>query len=146
MALKIFRAVWFFSVSIILGVLLYHYAGWPEQIVIGQETINFITLGRDLFFYVSLAILVFINVTVYIVRSLAHRAVNLQAWFYGLIAIINFFLVIALSAISLFNSNENYRFGQLGVIIYGSMVLIGLWLLGGVLYWLVSKVKPVSAA
>lgn len=144
MAVKIFRALWFFSVLIILGVLLYHYAGWPEQVVIGQETINFITLGRDSFFYACLAVLVLINVMVYIVRRVAQRVDTLQAWFYGLIAIINFFLVIALSAISLFNSNENYRFGQLGAIIYGSMVLIGLWLIGGILYWLIGKVKPVS--
>jgi hypothetical protein len=139
MAVKIFRSVWFLSVLAILFVLLYQYAAWPETVVVGQGEVNFISLSRDNFFYITMALLAFVNVTVYIVRNFAKKYEEFQAWFYGFIAIINFFLVIALSFISLFNSNEDFRFGQIGFIIYGSLILVFSWIVGGGLYWFVRK-------
>jgi hypothetical protein len=139
MAVKIFRSVWFLSVLAVLFVLLYQYAAWPETVVIGQGEVNFISLSRDNFFYVTMALLAFVNVTVYIVRNFAKKSDEFQAWFYGFIAVINFFLVIALSFISLFNSNEDFRFGQIGFIIYGSLILVFSWIIGGLLYWVVRK-------
>lgn len=139
MAVKIFRSVWFLSVLAILFVLLYQYAAWPETVVIGQGEVNFISLSRDNFFYVSMALLAFVNVTVYIVKNFAKESDEFQSWFYGFIAVINFFLVIALSFISLFNSSEDFRFGQIGFIIYGSLILVFSWIAGGLLYWFVRK-------
>jgi hypothetical protein len=139
MAVKIFRSVWFLSVLAVLFVLLYQYASWPETVVIGQGEVNFVSLSRDSFFYISMALLAFVNVTVYIARNFASKSAEFQAWFYGFIAVINFFLIIALSFISLFNSNEDFRFGQIGFIIYGSLILVFSWILGGLLYWLVRR-------
>jgi hypothetical protein len=138
-AVRIFRSVWFLSVVAVLTILLYQYASWPEELVIGQGEVNFITLTRDGFFYTVIAILTLVNVTVYAIRTMAKRADGFVAWFYGCIAVINFFFIVALSFVSLFNSNENYRFGEIGFIIYGSLFLIGLWIIGGLLYWLVQK-------
>ena len=138
-AVRIFRSVWFLSVLVVLAVLLYQYASWPEEVVIGQGEVNFITLSRDGFFYTALVILAFVNVTVYISRNFARKAEAFTAWFYGFVAVINFFLIIALSFISLFNSSENYRFGEIGLVIYGSLFLIGMWLIGGLIYWLAQK-------
>lgn len=138
-AIRVFRSVWFLSVVAVLATMLYQYASWPEEIVIGQGDVNFVSLSRDGFFYTVIAIMAFVNVTVYVVRSQAKQADGFVAWFYGFIAVINFFLIIALSFISLFNSNENYRFGEIGLIIYGSLFLIGLWIIGGLLYWLAQK-------
>lgn len=144
MAVKIFRSVWFLSVLAVLFVLLYQYAAWPETVVVGQGEVNFISLSRDNFFYVTMTLLAFVNVTVYIVRNFAKKSNEFQAWFYGFIAVINFFLVIALSFISLFNSNEDFRFGQIGFIIYGSLILVFSWIVGGLLYWFVRKRLQVS--
>lgn len=138
-AVRIFRSVWFLSVLVVLAVLLYHYASWPEEVVIGQGDVNFIKLSRDTFFYTALVILAFVNVSVYISRTFARKVDAFVAWFYGFVAVINFFLIIALSFISLFNSSENYRFGEIGFIIYGSLFLIGAWLAGGLFYWLAQK-------
>ncbi|NBP69366.1 MAG: hypothetical protein EBU52_11535 [Cytophagia bacterium] len=139
MAVKIFRSVWFLSVLAVLFVLLYQYASWPLEVVIGQGEVNFISLSKDNFFYAAMALLAFVNVTVYMVRNFAKKSEEFQAWFYGFIAVINFFLVIALSFISLFNSNEDFRFGQIGFIIYGSLILVFSWIVGGLLYWAVRK-------
>ena len=138
-AVRIFRSVWFLSVLVVLAVLLYQYASWPEEVVIGQGDVNFITLSRDGFFYTALVILAFVNVTVYVSRNFARKAEAFIAWFYGFVAVINFFLIIALSFISLFNSSENYRFGEIGLVIYGSLFLIGMWLIGGLIYWVAQK-------
>jgi hypothetical protein len=138
-AVRIFRSVWFLSVLVVLAALLYQYASWPEEVVIGQGNVNFITLSRDTFFYTALVILAFVNVTVYISRTFASKVDAFVAWFYGFVAVINFFLIIALSFISLFNSSENYRFGEIGFIIYGSLFLIGMWLIGGLVYWFIQK-------
>lgn len=138
-AVRVFRSVWFLSVVAVLATMLYQYASWPEEMVIGQGDVNFVTLGRDGFFYAVISILALVNVTVYVVRSQAKQAEGFVAWFYGFIAVINFFLIIALGFISLFNSNENYRFGEIGFIIYGSLFLIGLWIIGGLLYWFTLK-------
>lgn len=139
MAVRIFRSVWFLSTLAVLACLLYQYASWPEQVVIGQEEVNFITLSRDGYFYLVLAVLTLINVTVYIAKRFTKRAEGLMAWFYGFIGVINFFLIIAISFISLFNSNESFRFGQIGFIIYGSMFLVGAWLVGGLIYYFIQK-------
>ncbi len=139
MALRIFRSIWFLSVLAILAALLYHYAKLPEEVVIGQEEVNFVTISRDAFFYIAVALLACINVTVFVVRKLAQKVEVFQAWFHGLISVINLFLIIGLSLISLFNSNESFRFGEIGFIIYGSMMLIASWILGGIVYWYVQK-------
>jgi hypothetical protein len=139
MALRIFRSIWFLSVLVILGALLYQYASLPEEVVIGQGEVNFITLGRDTFFYLTVALLALVNVTVFIVKKWAQKVEAFQAWFYGLIAVINFFLIIALSLISLFNSNESFRFREIGFIVYGSMILVAVWLVGGIIYWYAQK-------
>lgn len=138
-AVRVFRAVWFLSILVSLAVVLYHYASWPEDIVIGQREINFITLSRDSFFYSLIGILAFVNVTVFVVRQQAKKTEALVAWYFGLIAIINFFLIIAISFVSLFNSNESFRFEEIGFVIYGSLFLIGAWFLGGLLYWFIPK-------
>lgn len=139
MVLRIFRSIWFVSVLTILAALLYQYAGLPEVVVIGQDEVNFITFGRDTFFYSVLAILAFVNVTVFIVKRLAHGFEEFQSWYYGLIAVINFFLIVALSFVRLFNSSESFNFGSIGFIIYGSMLLIGVWIVGGMMYWVITK-------
>jgi hypothetical protein len=141
MAVKIFKAVWFFSVLAVLVALLYQYASHPEQVVVGQGTINFISLTRDQFFYVSIAVIIIINVTVYIVRGRAGKADAFVAWYHGFIAVVNFFLIIALSFIALFNSSEKFNTDDIGKIVFGSMFLLGAWILGGLLFFAVKRLS-----
>jgi hypothetical protein len=139
MVVRIFRLIWFLSVLAVLIALLYHYAYLPEEVVVGQRDVNFITLGRDTFFYITLSVLALINVTVFVVKALAGKSIAFQAWFYGFVGVINFFLIIALSFIMLFNSSESYNFSSIRVIIYGSVFLVGAWFMGGIFYWLIQK-------
>lgn len=141
MAVRVFKAIWYLSVLAAMAALLYHYAGLPETVVVGQGDVNFQSVGRDTFFYVSLLVLALINVTVYVVRRQTSQAPGVMTWFYGFISVINFFAIIALSFISLFNSNESFRYGEIGYVIYGSLFLIGAWLVGGLLYAAVHRLQ-----
>lgn len=138
-AVRIFRSVWFLSVLAVFVMLLYQYASWPEEVVVGQEAVNFISFSRENVFYIFLAIAALVNVSVFVARHFAKSKEELLAWFYGLIGIVNFFLIIAVSFISLFNSNESFRYERIGVIVYGSMFLFGAWIVGGIFYWLIQR-------
>ena len=48
-------------------------------------------------------------------------------WFYGLIICLHFFFVIVLNFINLINSGENFDYGRIGYVIYGSLGLLAFW-------------------
>jgi hypothetical protein len=128
MALKIFRAVWFLSVLIVFADLLYVYSSLPEHVIV-QDSVEQISVSREVFFYVALAAMVIVNVLVYLIAALFPKNLNFRAWFHGLIITINVFLVIAFSLVSLYNSAEKFDYGRIAFIIYGSVGLIVLWAL-----------------
>ena len=133
--MKIFRAVWFLSMLIMLGMLLYIYAALPETVVV-QDDGETVSITRDAFFYVMLALGAIVNVLVYIVARLEPGAQAFRAWFYGLVITLNFFLIIALSFVHLFNSSEKFDYPRIGFVIYGSVGLIVVWALS----WPVIKI------
>ncbi|MCI0751916.1 MAG: hypothetical protein L0Y35_08765, partial [Flammeovirgaceae bacterium] len=49
----------------------------------------------------------------------------------GLVITINIFLIVTFSYLQLNNSGEKFDFERIGFIIYGSLILCGLWLLAG---------------
>ena len=73
MALKLFRGVWFLSVLVVFASLLYTYAGLPEQVVVQEETSGQITMGRDPFFYLMVAVIVLVNIMVYVIGKMFER-------------------------------------------------------------------------
>lgn len=129
MIVKIFKAVWFFSLLAAVGVLLYAYASYPETIQLTEgEPGQAETISREALFYSSLIILALFNSLVFVVtRLMASSGPLFHAWFYGLIVFFNLFMIVALEFFNLFNSNERFDYASIGYIIYGSVALIVLW-------------------
>jgi hypothetical protein len=140
MILKIFRVVWFFSILGVLGFFLYTYASLPDPLVVldGEEQL---TIGKQTWFYAILALVAIFNMFVYVLRSL-HRnrpgEEGFVSWFYGLVICLNLFIIVTVSYISLFNGGERFEYQRIGIIIYGSIILMVAWAFSWPLY-LVSR-------
>ena len=128
MALKITKAVWFFSLIIFLAVFFYNYAGLGESVTI-YESAQPLTLSKELLFYLFMGMVVIMNLFVFLVNKIyPTTADEFKVWFYGLIVTLNIFFTIAINYISLYNSAEKFDYQRIGVIIYGSLILILVWL------------------
>ena len=139
MGAKVLRGVWFLSVLISFGVLMYAYASMPVQLVIGQQDVSLTMVSREIVFYVALGLFVFVNLFVYIVAKLRKTDHDFRAWFYGLIVTLNIFMVISLSFVTVANTGEKYDFSNVGYLIYGSIILFVIWLISWPLYQLFRK-------
>lgn len=127
MAQKLLKGTWFVSMVAALGVLLYVYAGLPQEVVIQSDGGRNVSISIEVFFYVVMIFLAVSNVTVFVIGKLFQREEDFRAWFYGLIMTLNIFFIIALVYISQFNSNERFDFGRIAFLIYGSVALIVVW-------------------
>ena len=141
MYLKIFRAIWFLSMLAMLGMLLYIYAALPETVIVQSDGAETVSITRDAFFYAMLAAGGIINVLVYIIARLMPGASDFRTWFYGQVVTLNFFLIIALSFIHLFNTSEKFDYPRIGFIIYGSVGLVVLWALSWPFIRIFSAIK-----
>jgi hypothetical protein len=124
MVLKIFRAVWFLSVIAVLAWLLFGYAGWQDELVIQETAGEQLLIGKEALFYAVVAIIVVVNVVVYIFGKLYQRQEALRTWIHGLITTINIFFIVGISLIGLYNSYEKFDYSRIDFIIYGSVGLI----------------------
>jgi len=140
--LKIFKAVWFMSMLAMLSMLLYIYAALPEIVVIQDDGGDIVSISKEAFFYALLVLGGIVNVLVYIVARLDPGAQAFRTWFYGQIITLNFFLIIALSFVHLFNSAEKFDYPRIGFIVYGSVGLVVLWALS----WPIIKIFSLSKA
>jgi hypothetical protein len=141
MILKIFKALWFLSVLVVLANLLYVYAALPEDVVIRDEASGRTVANREFLFYIMTGFVVFVNVLVYFVGKLFGREQynDFRSWFYGLIITINIFLVFSFSLIHVYNGLEKYNFSSVGYIMYASIVLMVMWAASWPLYILFRK-------
>ncbi len=139
MALKVFKVTWVFSLLAVLFIFMYIYASLPERVIV-NENIRSISVSKETFFYIALAVLAIANTLVFAVsRIFPDKAQDFKAWFYGLITLANLFFIIGLSFVSLYNSNEKYDYQRLGVIIYGSVGLLLVWATSWPVYRIVQK-------
>ncbi|MBN8575689.1 MAG: hypothetical protein J0L66_02045 [Cytophagales bacterium] len=134
MTLKIFKGVWFFSVLALLVMFFYVYAGLPELVVLWDFPQQ-LTLSRNGLFYSSISLIAILNATVYLARQTA-KATGFAAWFYGMIATVNIFFIALLGFVHVFNGGERYDYSRMAPAIYGSLILISVWLIS----WPVIKV------
>jgi hypothetical protein len=148
MILKIFRVVWFFSVLAVLGFFMYTYASLPDPLVI-LDSEEQLVIGKEVWFYAILAVVAIFNMFVFVLRSL-HRnrreEEGFVTWFYGLVIFFNLFMIVAVSYISLFNGGERFEYQRIGIIIYGSIVLMVAWACGWPVYLLGRKMFPKKEA
>ena len=137
MTLKLFRAVWFLSVLVVLANLLYVYASLPDLVIVQED--DPVSVNREWLFYVLMAAIVMVNVLVYFVRMMYLDAEDLRAWFHGFIITINIFLIISMHALNVYNGREIFDHSRVEFFITGSLGLIILWAAFWPLYLLFQK-------
>lgn len=138
MALKVFKAIWFLSLIIFLGVFMYNYASLPEVVTVVESETPF-SLSRDALFYGVLAVAAIFNLFVFVINKLFARHLDFRAWFYGLVISLNIFLVVGVNFVALYNSAEKFDYQAIGSIIYGSIVLVLGWAISWPIYALVKR-------
>lgn len=139
MTLKLFRAVWFLSVLLLLADLLYVYASLPETVRI-QENEN-LAIDREWFFYVVMVSIVLINLMVYLFKMMYAdgEGENARSWFHGLVITINVFLIVSMQAINVYNSREIFDYSRITFFLTGSLILTITWAAVWPLYVLYQK-------
>ncbi len=126
MIVKIFKAVWFLSLLGTMAIFMYNYASLPEEIVFSDSST--FSVSRNGLFYTTVALLAIMNALVFVVTRLYPKSQEfLKAWFYGLVAFLNLFVIVALQFVSVFNSQERFDYDRIGYIIYGSIILVIIW-------------------
>jgi hypothetical protein len=141
MVLKVFKAVWFLSVLIVLTDLLYVYASLGEVVTVQETGQGRIDLDRNTFFYIVMVILALSNALVYTGKLFRYQE-DFRTWFYGLIISLNIFFVVAMSLVALYNSSEHFDYTRIGFVIYGSVVLV----IGWAMSWPVYKIFKGTSA
>lgn len=133
---RLIKAFWFLSLLVGLVVLLYVYAGLPEQVVyrLDQFGMPVADIGREAFFYISLGALVVANFSLYTVsRSLRYKraATNelMTNWQLSLAGVFNFFFIVVWTFISMVNSGESVDYHSFGYLIYVALGFIVVWIL-----------------
>jgi hypothetical protein len=144
MALKVFKALWFLSLLIFLGVFMYNYAAMPEILTVLESATPF-SLSRDALFYGVLAVAAIFNLFVFVINKLFAAQRDFRAWFYGLIISLNIFLITGVNFVALYNSSEKFDYQSIGPIVYGSIVLVLGWSISWPFYLIVKKIASRSS-
>ena len=139
MTLKLFRAIWFLSMLAAFACLLYVYASLPQEVIVAEDGLSTITLGRDPLFYTAMVLIALVNATVYLFSKRIAPDEHFRIWLNGLVISANIFFIIAMSFVSVYNSTEKFDFGRIGFIIYSSVGLVALWLVSWPVYQLLRK-------
>ncbi len=139
MILKISKGVWAVSILGVLAALLFVYASLPESVLVFSGDSEPVYLGRETFFYVALIAVTLINTMVFPVSALFKKDVALRTWFNFLVVVLNIFFIISLFVINSINSNEKFKFEEIGFLVYGSVILIAVWTVAWPVYFLIRK-------
>ncbi len=139
MVLKIFKGVWFFSLVGLIITFFYVYAGLPETVTLWED--GPVSISRNGLFYLSIVVIALVNVMVFIARNLIGKQnEGFTSWFYGLIISINFFFIASLGLINVFNAGDRYDYSRMAPAIYGSLLLICIWIISWPVYMLSQKI------
>jgi hypothetical protein len=141
MVLKFSRGIWFVSILAVLATCLFVYASLPEDVIVLQDGLDYLHASRESFFYVSLVVVTLINSLVFLVGALFEKDQALRIWFNGLMAILNIFFIVSFLLISAINSNEKFKYADIGFMIYGSVALIAVWAVGWPVWVLIRKIS-----
>lgn len=125
MTLKLFRAVWFLSVVVVLINLLYVYASLPEIVTV-QEA-DRVLINREWLFYILMSVIVAINLLVYLFKMVYQDVEDVRSWFHGLIICINIFLILSMQALNVYNSTEMFDHSRVAFLLTASLGLVLLW-------------------
>ena len=119
--------MWFLSMLATLGALLYVYASLPQEVLVQDDTDARVAISNEVFFYLAMIFIALTNAMVYVMAKVFKTNEDLRSWFYGLVVALNIFFIIGMNVVSLYNSEENFDYDRIALIIYGSIGLIVLW-------------------
>lgn len=134
MVLKLFKAVWFLSALGTLAILLFNYASLPETVVVQEDGPTVYRLNRDTYFYSMLAFIAFVNVMVFPIGKVFASQPDFRSWFYGLVIALNFFFIVSMNFVGVFNSGERFDYERIRYIIYLSVGLFIAWTISWPVY------------
>ena len=127
MVLKLLKAIWFLSMLVTLGALLFVYASLPQEVLVQDDTEARVAISNELFFYLAMLLIAISNALVFVMAKVFKTNEELRTWFYGLVIALNIFFIVGMNFISLYNSAEKFDYDRIALIIYGSLALIILW-------------------
>ncbi|HTF21226.1 MAG TPA: hypothetical protein VK658_24285 [Chryseolinea sp.] len=136
MVLKLFKAVWFLSMLATLVILIFNYAGLPETVVVQEEGPSVFRLSRDAYFYTMTAFIAVANMMVFPIGKVFAWQPAFRSWFYGLVIALNFFFIVSMNFVGLFNSGEKFDYNQIRYIVYFSVGLFLVWTISWPFYLL----------
>jgi len=133
---RLTKALWFFTVLIAIGSLLYVFASLPDIVNYGLNSGN-ATLERDTFFYMVLALIAISDTIIYALakwleaKSYANKKLfmGMATLSYGVGGAFNVFFAVAIHFIGLFNSGESFNYDNFGFLVYLSVGLMVILLL-----------------
>lgn len=133
MILKIFKAVWFLSLLLLLGIFMYVYASLGQEVSLGEG--GMASLSREAIFYVLIVLIAFVNAAVFVFsRLVGDGRGEWVAWFYGLVVTLNLFFIAVMAYLNVVNSGEKYDFARLGILINSSLGITIAWMVGWPVY------------
>ncbi len=138
---KILKAVWFVSVLVYMVVLMYVYAGLPEEVEVLQGGNMYMLVGREAFFYMFLGLSALTNFLVYSyyrIRKYSGEE-GLLIWIFGLGLSLNFFYMTSMNFINLYNSPERIDFSFSGYLLFAALGILCTWVVLWPIYNLVRK-------
>lgn len=140
MVLKLFKAVWFLSMLATLVILMFNYAGLPETVVVQEEGPSVFRVSRDAYFYSMTAFIALVNMMVFPVGKVYSAQPTFRSWFYGLVIALNFFFIVSMNFVGVFNSGEKFDYGQIRYIVYFSVGLFIAWTISWPIYLLYRRI------
>jgi hypothetical protein len=139
MIIKGFKIVWFVSLLTMVGVFIYCYASWP-QIVNFSEEEGALAIDKGILFYSCLGLAGIFNALVFIITRMKF-SMPFATWYYGLVISFHVFFVSMFIFITIFNSLEKYDYSKVGPILYGSMIVLLLWIMAWPVYYLFAQFR-----
>jgi hypothetical protein len=147
---RILKLFWLVSILVFLFVLLYSYAGYPENVAIFYNKSGFAELfiSKSNIFYIGLGLFVLVNGVFLAFGSTLEKLnswtetkkIEVSGWINGFLLFFNLFLVVSLGFIGTVNGEELQKINAYGSLVIGGIVLIFLWLL----YLAYILLKPAS--
>ncbi|QSE96657.1 hypothetical protein [Fulvivirga lutea] len=122
---RLIKALWFTTLVSASAFLLFVYAGFREdQLIFVNNELE--GLDRETFFFLALTIITVSNFTFYILSWRLRKQDNrmaefIKGWLMGLASALNFFLIVVLSFLQIFNGGENFNYQSIGYLIFVSL-------------------------
>ena len=119
---------------------MFNYAGLPETVVVQEEGPSVLRISREVYFYTMTTFIALVNVMVFPIGKVYAGRPAFRSWFYGLVIALNFFFIVSMNFIGLFNSGENFDYHQIRYIVYFSVGLFIAWTTAWPIYLLYRRI------